>query len=146
MSAAQLPPTHAAPAPERVLTALAHPLRRRLLDLLKVEGPATVSVLAARTGQAVGNVSHHLRVLGTAGLIEDAPELARDRRERWWRRLPGPVQWSSADAGDDPSSVAVGTAAEAINLERQLELLRSWFRARDGYDDAWQNAAFSTDE
>jgi DNA-binding transcriptional ArsR family regulator len=131
---------------DSVLTALAHPVRRRLLDLLGVEGPATVSALAARTGQAVGNVSHHLRVLGAAGLIEDAPELARSRRERWWRRPPGAVRWSTTDAGDDPVALAVATAAEEINLERQLELLRRWLRERDGFDAEWQDAAFSTDD
>ena len=66
----------------RVLTAMAHPLRRRLLDVLRVHGPGTASVLAERTAQAVGNVSHHMRILAEAGLVEEAPELARDRRER----------------------------------------------------------------
>ena len=62
----------------RVLVAMAHPLRRRLLNMLKVDGPSTASVLSERTGQAVGNVSHHLRSLAAAGLIEEAPELARE--------------------------------------------------------------------
>ena len=53
----------------RALTAMAHPVRRRLLSLLKVDGPATASVLADRTGQAVGNVSHHLRALAEAADI-----------------------------------------------------------------------------
>jgi DNA-binding transcriptional ArsR family regulator len=141
-----LPASDRTPDSGRVLTALAHPLRRRLLDLLTIEGPATVSALATRTGQAVGNVSHHLRVLGAAALIEDAPELARDRRERWWRRRPAALRWSTMDAGDDPVALAVATAAEAINLERQLDLLRQWFRERDGYGPEWQHAAFSTDE
>ena len=35
-------------------------------------------------GSAVGNVSHHVRVLADAGLLVEARELARDRRERWW--------------------------------------------------------------
>jgi DNA-binding transcriptional ArsR family regulator len=131
---------------ERVLTALAHPLRRRLLDLLTIDGAATVSTLATRTGQAVGNVSHHLRVLGAAALIEDAHELARDRRERWWRRAPVVSRWSTLDAGTDPVAVAVATAAETINLERQLELLRQWFRDREGYSAEWLQAAFSTDD
>jgi DNA-binding transcriptional ArsR family regulator len=65
----------------RVLAAMAHPLRRRLLSLLKLDGPSTASVLAQRTGQAVGNISHHLHTLAAADLIEEAPELARDRRE-----------------------------------------------------------------
>ena len=68
-----------------VLRAVAHPLRRRLLDVLRVDGPQTASLLAEHTGEAVGNVSHHVRVLQRAGLVEAAPELARDRRERWWR-------------------------------------------------------------
>ena len=67
------------------LAALAHPFRSRIMDALKVDGPSTASMLAARTGQAVGNASHHLKVLAAAGLVEEAPELARDRRERWWR-------------------------------------------------------------
>jgi DNA-binding transcriptional ArsR family regulator len=134
------------PESERLLVALAHPLRRRLLDLLTLEGPATVSSLAERTGQAVGNASHHLRVLGEAGVIEAAPELARDRRERWWRRRPGPVQWSTADAGGTPTAAAVASAAESVNLERQLELLRGWLHDRDGAGEEWERAAFSTDD
>src|ERR1022692_673414 len=70
----------------RVLAAMTHPLRRRLLSLLKLDGPSTASVLAQRTGQAVGNISHPLHALAAADLIEEVPELARDRRERWWRR------------------------------------------------------------
>ncbi|MFI1864047.1 ArsR/SmtB family transcription factor [Streptomyces jumonjinensis] len=60
----------------RVLAAMAHPLRRRLMDVLKVEGPGTVSALAGRTGQAVGNVSHHIRVLARA-LRASSPTVCR---------------------------------------------------------------------
>ena len=53
----------------RVLAALAHPLRRRLMDVLKVYGPCTVGMLAERTDQAPANVSHHLKVLAAADLL-----------------------------------------------------------------------------
>ena len=46
-----------------VLMAFHHPTRRWLAELLWVEGPATVGRLAARTGLAVGSVSHHLKPL-----------------------------------------------------------------------------------
>jgi DNA-binding transcriptional ArsR family regulator len=69
----------------KALAALAHPYRARLMDALKVDGPSTATELARRTGQAVGSASHHLKVLHDAGLVAEAPELARDRRERWWR-------------------------------------------------------------
>ncbi|GAA0945787.1 helix-turn-helix domain-containing protein [Kribbella koreensis] len=68
-----------------VPAAIHHPLRHRLLDLLRADGPATASRLAEATGELVGNVSHHLKVLATAGVIAEVPELAKTRRERWWR-------------------------------------------------------------
>ena len=79
----------------RVLAAMSHPLRRRLLDILRVDGPATASLLAQRTDQAVGNISHHLKTLVAGDLVREAPELARDRRERWWRLVNAGVRWST---------------------------------------------------
>jgi DNA-binding transcriptional ArsR family regulator len=130
----------------RVLAALAHPLRRRLMDVLKVDGPSTVSMLAERTGQAVANVSHHLRVLAAAELTEEAPELARDRRERWWRLVSAAVRWSTPDFGADPAALAVANAAESLNLDRHMSLVRAWFAAGETEREEWGNSAFSTDK
>ncbi|MFI8457190.1 ArsR/SmtB family transcription factor [Kitasatospora sp. NPDC085464] len=123
----------------RVLAALTHPLRRRLLDLLKVDGPATVGKLAERTEQAVGNVSHHLKVLAESGLIEEASELARDRRERWWRLVDRELSWTRADFDGDPVTEAVADAAGSILLERQVELVREWSARRGGYPAEWRD-------
>src|ERR1044072_2038476 len=76
------------------IAAMANPTRRKILDLLSAYGPATVGSLARDAGQRVGSVSHHLKMLARAGLIEEAPELAKDRRERWWRRIPLSLCWS----------------------------------------------------
>jgi DNA-binding transcriptional ArsR family regulator len=129
----------------RVLAAMAHPLRRRLLNLLKVDGPSTASVLSERTGQAVGNISHHLRTLAAAGLIEEAPELARDRRERWWRRTPGPVSWSSTDFAGDEAAEAIARAANSVNLDVQLGFLRAWDSVSDEERARWPKGPFSVD-
>ncbi|MFY1672057.1 ArsR/SmtB family transcription factor [Plantactinospora sp. WMMB334] len=129
----------------RVLAAMSHPLRRRLMDVLKVYGPATVSSLAERSGQAVANVSHHLRVLAAADLVREAPELARDRRERWWRLVSAGLRWSSADFADDPAAQAVQQAAASLNLDRQVGLVRDWHAAGDDERAAWDGAPFSTD-
>ena len=67
------------------LRALAHPLRQRLLFELVAAGHARAADLAGRTGEAANAISFHLRTLARAGLIEEAPELARDRRDRVWR-------------------------------------------------------------
>ncbi|MFI7616135.1 helix-turn-helix domain-containing protein [Nonomuraea terrae] len=125
----------------KVLAAMSHPLRRRLLDVLRLDGPSTVSALSARTGQAVGSISHHLKVLAAGELIEEVPELARDRRERWWRTTSGRVDWSPSDFPDDP----VAEAAESLVLERQAALARQWFAERDGHPEPWRRAAFTSD-
>jgi len=130
------------------VAASGHPVRRRLLEALGVDGPATASQLAERTGQLVGNVSHHLKMLDRAGLVEEAPELAKDRRERWWRRVPLSLSWSLADVRGDPVGEAVAIAAEHENLEHHVARVRGWVAARDGsdqYAEEWTRAAFSTD-
>jgi DNA-binding transcriptional ArsR family regulator len=129
----------------RVLAAMSHPARRRLIDALTVDGPSTASMLAARTGQAVGNASHHLKVLAQASLIEEAPALARDRRERWWRVSAASRRWSSTDFAEDPVSEAVAGAAESLNLEHQVGKVRAWHAQRDSADREWTDAAFSSD-
>jgi DNA-binding transcriptional ArsR family regulator len=124
------------------LAALAHPFRSRIMDALKVDGPSTASMLAARTGQAVGNASHHLKVLAAAGLVEEAPELARDRRERWWRLVSVATRWSRQEL-TDPAAIAAATEAEALALRRQEDRVRDWMANADS-DPAWDGAAFAT--
>ena len=130
----------------RVLAALAHPLRRRLMDVLKVHGPATASVLAAGTGQAVGNISHHLRVLGGCGLIEEAPELARDRRERWWRPAVRAVRFASGDFRDDPAAAEVADAVVSLNVDHHVRQVRAWLAAGDEEKAHWGDSGFATDQ
>ncbi|MBQ1038998.1 helix-turn-helix transcriptional regulator [Micromonospora sp. C81] len=129
----------------RVLAAMAHPLRRRLMDVLKVHGPSTVGLLAERTDQAPANVSHHLKVLAAADLVTEAPELARDRRERWWRLVTRGLRWSSSDFDADPAARAVADAATSLNLDRHVALARAWHAADEAEQASWQDAAFSTD-
>ncbi|WFF06149.1 metalloregulator ArsR/SmtB family transcription factor [Micromonospora sp. WMMD1076] len=130
----------------RVLAALAHQTRRRLMDVLKVYGPCTVGMLAEHTGQAPANVSHHLKVLAAADLLVEAPELARDRRERWWRLRDRGVRWSNSDFDDDPAARVVADAASSLNLERHAELVRAWQAAPDAAHTAWGDGPFSTDK
>ncbi|WP_205718754.1 helix-turn-helix transcriptional regulator [Actinomadura sp. WMMA1423] len=129
----------------RVLAAMSHPLRRRLMDVLKVYGPSTASALAERTGQAVANISHHVKVLAAAGLVVEAPELARDRRERWWRPAVPELRWLTGDFDDDPSRQAVAGAAVSLGLDRQIGLVRAWHAVRE-QRGAWNGAAFSVDK
>lgn len=56
-------------APEVVLDALGDPTRRRVLDLVRENGPAPVGGIAALLPVSRPAVSQHLRVLEAAGLV-----------------------------------------------------------------------------
>jgi DNA-binding transcriptional ArsR family regulator len=129
----------------RVIAAMTHPVRRRLLSVLKLDGPSTVSVLAQQTGQAVGSISHHLKALAGAGLVEEVPELARDRREHWWRRTTPAIRWTTKDFADDPASEAIARAAVSLNLEYQISHVRQWDASTEEEKALWPHGPFSTD-
>jgi DNA-binding transcriptional ArsR family regulator len=122
------------------LAALANPFRARMIDALQVDGPSTASMLAARSGQAVGSASHHLKVLAAAGLVEEAPELARDRRERWWRLVSKSWEWNRSDLEDTAAQTA-SLAAESMQLRRHFDRAREWLDNHDAAGE-WADAAF----
>lgn len=66
------------------LPGIAHPLRVRLLGLLREDGPSTATRLAERTGQSSGATSYHLRQLAAYGFVSDVPDRGAGR-ERWWQ-------------------------------------------------------------
>lgn len=128
-----------------LLVAYHHPVRRWLCELLTVEGPANVGQLAARTGLAVGSVSHHLKALHRQALVEPAPGLARDTRESWWQIKPQPLTWSVDDFAEGTLGRRVAEVAEGENVRHQLRAIRDWMN-RSGHDDlAWRQAAESVD-
>lgn len=126
----------------QVLKGLAHPLRRDLLRQLSQFGPATAGVLARRLSADPGQISYHLRELGRSGFIEEAPELARDRRERVWRAVPGPVSWSSQDF-TSPEGLAAADAVRAQRITQQFERLAAFNAAAAEWPAPW--VAVATD-
>ncbi len=70
----------------RVLRAIAHPLRNRILTELDALGPLRAADIAKLLDIAPNLASFHLRELAKFGLVEDDPDAARDRRDRVWRR------------------------------------------------------------
>lgn len=128
-----------------LLMAFHHPLRRWLTELLGIHGPANVGQLAARTGLAVGSVSHHLKVLHQQDLIEPAPELARDTRESWWRLKPRSMSWSVEDFGEGTLGRRVAETAEAENLRFQVRAMQAWLRQAPREPASWRTAANSVD-
>ena len=68
----------------RNLRGIAHPVRVRMLALLRDEGASTATRLAARLGLNSGATSYHLRQLETYGFVTEDVERGT-ARERWWR-------------------------------------------------------------
>ena len=95
----------------RVLRAIAHPVRSRILTELDASGSLRAADVAALLGIPANSASFHLRQLAKFGLVEEDPEAARDKRDRVWK--------ATEEAGYDVSIGEVekapgGKAASAV--------------------------------
>ena len=86
------------------LRALSHPVRLRMLTLLRGEGPATATTLAQRLGLNTGATSYHLRQLAQHGFIEEDTERG-NARDRWWRAAHSSTRTDFRDKGVVDSDV-----------------------------------------
>lgn len=77
----------------RLLRAIAHPERARLLAEVEAAGTLRAADAAAMLEIPANRASFHLRQLAKYGLIEEAPEEARDRRDRVWRLAGDGLVW-----------------------------------------------------
>lgn len=63
---------------------IAHPVRLRIMGILRKMGPQNSTTLAERLGLNTGATSYHLRQLAEHGMIVEDTERGTGR-ERWWR-------------------------------------------------------------
>ncbi|CAN5543573.1 helix-turn-helix domain-containing protein [soil metagenome] len=129
-------PTSVVHLDARQLRALAHPLRMRLLGLLRREGSATASSLARRLGTNSGQTSYHLRQLAEAGLVEDDPDHG-DGRDRWWKAAHESTSWSSSEFVDDPDARAADAWLMGHLVRRHGASLGAWLEEREELSPAW---------
>ena len=69
----------------RVLRAIAHPVRTRILGEIAAGGPLRAADVARELDIPANQASFHLRQLAKYGLVEEAPGEARDKRDRVWK-------------------------------------------------------------
>ena len=132
--------TSITPSPA-ALKALSHPVRLRMLGLLRSEGPATSTTLATRLGLNTGATSYHLRQLAQHGFVVDDAERGNGR-ERWWK-----AAHQATRSGDEPDEATRETLdaflqAVAVVLTEQLQraieersLLPAEWRAASTFSD-----------
>jgi DNA-binding transcriptional ArsR family regulator len=119
------------------LRALAHPLRIRLLGLLRREGALTASEAGRRLGESSGSTSYHLRQLARYDLVEEAG--IGHGRERPWRATALFTSWP--DVPDTPELEAASQEFSRFLLGRYVERLEQWIDRRPGEPVEWREAA-----
>lgn len=125
------------------LKALTHPLRLRMLVLLRTHGPATATTLADRLGINTGATSYHLRQLAEHGWIEEEAERGTGR-DRWWRStapFTSVVEPTGADDGARDAHDAFWQAA----LTQQVRLLQAAVEARSALPEEWRAVSAADD-
>ncbi len=105
-------------AVDRVLVALADPMRRQLLDLLAAQGEATATTLAERLPVSRQAVVKHLAVLDAAGLASGSRVGREVRYAVRPAALDATARWMAALAADwDRRLANIKRVAEAAEWD-----------------------------
>ena len=127
----------------RTLRGLAHPVRVRLLGMLRIDGPSTATKLGERLGLSSAATSYHLRQLATYGFIVDAEDLSAGR-ERWWRAAHR-VTTFDLTPSSDPDSAAEGEAYLRSIVEISAANIQRYLDERPTLPPQWQSAGTMSD-
>jgi DNA-binding transcriptional ArsR family regulator len=125
----------------KALRALAHPIRLRLVGLLRVHGQLTATQASQLLGESSASCSFHLRQLAKYGLVEEAG--GGQRRERPWRATAMFTDWP--DVAEDPKVAEAADMLSGVIAEQWFEHLMRWIEARPDEPDEWQQAAMFGD-
>jgi hypothetical protein len=127
----------------KVLRALAHPLRWKLIDVLATYGATTATRCAELLGESVASCSYHLNMLAQYGFVAEVPGKGRQKP---WRLVRRDQSWSSIGM-DDETALAAEAAGEAF-LEKEFSSIRERFRGKDREPLEWREVVgtFATTE
>ncbi|HEX7747093.1 MAG TPA: helix-turn-helix domain-containing protein, partial [Micromonosporaceae bacterium] len=123
---------------------LAHPLRVRLLGLLRTDGPATATALARALDTNTGATSYHLRQLAEVGLVEEEPDRGAGR-QRWWRAAHELSSWRPTDFDKDPDASAAVDWLRGHQVRVMDEQVERWLAVEHTYPMIWRDTAGMSD-
>lgn len=121
----------------RALRAYAHPVRMKLVGLLRTEGPLTATRAAELLGESSGTCSFHLRQLAKYGLVEEAG--GGTGREKPWRATSMFTGWDAI--AETPEAAAATGLLKTVVAEGYFEQLMRWLEASPNEPPEWQDAA-----
>lgn len=125
------------------LRALAHPVRLRILGILRHEGPATASGLAGRLGLNSGATSYHLRQLAQHGFITDDAERGTGR-DRWWKAVHQSTRMDPATLTEPEEQDTFDAYIQAVAVVYTERLQRA-IEERRMIPQEWQDASTLSD-
>jgi DNA-binding transcriptional ArsR family regulator len=117
----------------RALRALAHPVRMRLVGLLRTEGPLTATQAAEHVGDSPSNCSFHFRQLAKWGLVERAE--GGKGRERPWRATALFTSWQMSPVSGEGADARV--ALDRVVVQTYVDLIGRWFDRRSSEPAQW---------
>jgi len=123
------------------LRAYAHPIRMKLVGLLRREGPHTATQAAEKVGESVPSCSFHLRQLAKYGLVERAP--GADEREKPWRATAQFTSWESDS--DNAEHRAAVDHLDAVVFARYAERVQEFLRRREHEPRDWRRVTGPSD-
>ena len=130
------------PTPQQ-LRALTHPVRLRILGILRTEGPTTATALAERLGLNTGATSYHLRQLAQHGFIVDDEERGTGR-ERWWRAAPASTRTDFETLTRPEDQEALDAYLQTVVVV-YTQMLQQMIEERATLPEQWRNASTLSD-
>jgi len=125
----------------RALRAYAHPVRMKLVGLLRTRGPLTATRAAELLGESSGTCSFHLRQLAKYGLVEEAG--GGTGREKPWRATTTSTAWDAVAA--TPEAAAASSLLSRVAAEAAFDQVMRWLDASPGEPAEWREAAWFGD-
>ncbi|MEH1123383.1 winged helix-turn-helix domain-containing protein [Micromonospora sp. CPCC 206061] len=119
------------------LRGVAHPVRVRILGLLRQDGPATSTTLAHRLGLSTGATSYHLRQLAAYGFVVD--DTGRGvGRERWWKAAHQRTVLESETVIAAPADAETYLRAVAASYADEID---RWLGERPALPEEWRQGS-----
>lgn len=106
-----------------MLKVFANPLRRDMMRIFARKEYLRAADIAEALGEPANKISFHLRVMADAGLIIEAPEQARDGRDRVWTPIKEALNIGGPSSSDEDialSNTVIAAIAEdhAVLMQR----------------------------
>ncbi|MEU4295238.1 helix-turn-helix domain-containing protein [Kribbella sp. NPDC026596] len=138
-----MPNPHRRLSDPRELTALAHPVRMAIIELLSISGPLTATELADRLDETPANCSWHLRKLAQYGFVEEAA--GGKGRQRPWQ-VPGlGFRWDDEHASGSLDERRAAQALSEVVMGRAMDRLREAQQRAPEESEEWREAHSSTE-